>query len=107
MLALGIDPGTAICGYGFVESLPGNRLVTRGFGAITTSFKARPEDRLVKIYDELDELIKKYRPDAMGVEELFFYHNITTGIPVAQARGVILLAGAKNNLPLIEWTPPR
>lgn len=107
MLALGIDPGTAICGYGFVESLPGNRLVTREFGAITTSCKARPEDRLVKIYDELDELIKKYRPDAMGVEELFFYHNITTGIPVAQARGVILLAGAKNNLPLIEWTPPQ
>ena len=62
MLALGIDPGTAICGYGFVES-NGSRLIAHEYGAITTSAKARPEDRLAKIYDELDMLIKKYKPN--------------------------------------------
>ena len=64
MLALGIDPGTAICGYGFVES-QGSRLIAHEYGAITTSSKAKPEDRLLKLYDELDNLIKKYQPDVM------------------------------------------
>ena len=65
MLALGIDPGTAICGYGFVES-NGSRLIAHEYGAITTSAKARPEDRLAKIYDELDMLIKKYKPNSIS-----------------------------------------
>lgn len=104
MLALGIDPGTAICGYGFVES-KGSRLIAREYGAITTSSKARPEDRLVKLYDGVDELIKKYNPDVMGVEQLFFNRNVTTAIPVGQARGVVLLAAAKNGLRLVEHTP--
>jgi len=104
MLALGIDPGTAICGYGFVEQA-GSRLVPREYGAITTSPKMRMEDRLMKIYDELDGLIKKHRPDVMGVEQLFFNRNVTTAIPVGQARGIVLLAAAKNNLQLVERTP--
>ena len=104
MLALGIDPGTAICGYGFVES-NGSRLIAHEYGAITTSAKARPEDRLAKIYDELDMLIKKYKPDVMGVEQLFFNRNVTTAIPVGQTRGVVLLAAAKNGLELVERTP--
>lgn len=104
MLALGIDPGTAICGYGFVES-NGSRLIAHEYGAITTSAKARPEDRLAKIYDELDMLIKKYKPDVMGVEQLFFNRNVTTAIPVGQARGIVLLAAAKNGLELVERTP--
>jgi len=104
MLALGIDPGTAICGYGFVEQA-GSRLVPREYGAITTSPKMRMEDRLMKIYDELDALIKKHRPDVMGVEQLFFNRNVTTAIPVGQARGIVLLAAAKNNLQLVERTP--
>ena len=104
MLALGIDPGTAICGYGFVES-NGSRLIAHEYGALTTSAKARPEDRLAKIYDELDMLIKKYKPDVMGVEQLFFNRNVTTAIPVGQARGVVLLAAAKNGLELVERTP--
>ena len=104
MLALGIDPGTAICGYGFVEQV-GSRLVPREYGAITTSPKARMEDRLLKLYDGLDELIKKYAPDVMGVEQLFFNRNVTTAIPVGQARGIVLLAAAKNGLQLVERTP--
>ncbi len=104
MLALGIDPGTAICGYGFVES-EGSRLIPHEYGAIITSPKAKMEDRLLKLYNELDELIKKYQPDVMGVEQLFFNRNVTTAIPVGQARGIVLLSAAKNNLALVERTP--
>ncbi len=104
MLALGIDPGTAICGYGFVEE-KGSRLIAHEYGAITTSPTARVEDRLMTIYDSLDELIKKYHPDVMGVEQLFFNRNVTTAIPVGQARGVVLLAAAKNGIQLVERTP--
>lgn len=104
MLILGIDPGTAILGYGLVE-IVGSRLVTHAYGAIRTSSKARPEDRLLKIYDKLDALIKEYHPLAVGVEKLFFNRNVTTAIPVGEARGVVLLVVAKNNLELIEKTP--
>ncbi len=104
MLALGIDPGTAICGYGFVE-LQGSRLIPREYGAIITSSKAKMQDRLMKLYDELDALIKQYHPDVMGVEQLFFNRNVTTAIPVGQARGIVLLTAAKNQLELVEQTP--
>jgi len=104
MLALGIDPGTAICGYGFVET-QGSRLVPRAYGSIFTVPEMRMEDRLMKIYDELDAMIKKYQPDIMGIEKLFFNRNVTTAIPVGQARGVVLLAAAKNQLRIVERTP--
>jgi len=104
MLALGIDPGTAICGYGFVESV-GSRLIPRAYGSIFTTPKMKMEDRLMKIYDDLDMLIKKYQPDVMGVERLYFNRNVTTAIPVGQARGIVLLAAAKNHLRLVERTP--
>ena len=104
MLALGIDPGTAICGYGFVESR-GSNLIAHKYGAITTSPKAKMEDRLLKIFDGLNEMIKEFKPDVMGIEQLFFKRNVDTAIPVGQARGVIMLAAAKNNLPIIERTP--
>ena len=104
MLALGIDPGTAICGFGFVEQVQG-RLIAKKYGAITTSPKARMQDRLLKIYSELDELIKKFQPEVIGVEKLFFGRNATTAIPVGQARGVVLLCAAQNNLDVVEITP--
>ncbi|MBO6179147.1 MAG: crossover junction endodeoxyribonuclease RuvC [Selenomonadaceae bacterium] len=104
MLVLGIDPGTAILGYGFVESV-GSRLRPVCYGAITTSPKARMEDRLMKLYDNLDGLIKEYKPELMAVEQLFFQRNATTAIPVGQARGVVLLAGAKNSVDIKEFTP--
>lgn len=104
MLALGIDPGTAICGYGLVEQVSG-RLVAKIFGVITTSPKARMQDRLLKIYTELDALIKNFQPQVMGVEKLFFGKNSTTAIPVGQARGVVLLTAAQNNLDVLEITP--
>ena len=104
MLALGIDPGSAICGYGFIENLRG-QIVVHSFGVITTSPNALMQDRLLKIYNELDALIKTYKPQIMGVEKLFFGKNSTTAITVAQARGIVLLAAAQNNLDIIEITP--
>ena len=104
MLALGIDPGSAICGYGLV-SLADGRLTVQNFGVITTNPKARMPDRLLKIHTELDALIKTHRPEIMGVEKLFFGRNATTAIPVGQARGVVLLCAAQNNLDVIEITP--
>lgn len=104
MLALGIDPGTAICGYGIVEA-QGSKIRPIVYGSVFTSPKMRMEDRLVKIYDELDGLIKEYKPEVMGIEKLFFNRNVTTAIPVGQARGVVLLAAAKNGLPIVERTP--
>ena len=104
MVALGIDPGTAICGYGVVENADG-LLTAKNFGVITTSPQARMQDRLLKIYSELDALIKTFQPQVMGVEKLFFGKNATTAIPVGQARGVVLLCAAQNNLDLVEITP--
>lgn len=104
MLALGIDPGTAICGYGLV-SMAGSRLTAVEYGAILTSPKMRPQDRLKKIHTELTDIIRQYKPDVMGVEQLFFNRNVTTAIPVGQARGVVLLAAAENDLELVERTP--
>ena len=104
MLALGIDPGTAICGYGLVEQVDG-RLVAKNFGVITTNPRACMQDRLLKIYTELDALIKNFQPQVMGIEKLFFGKNATTAIPVGQARGVVLLSAAQNNLDVVEITP--
>ena len=104
MIALGIDPGTAICGYGFVET-HGSRLRPLAYGSIFTTPDMPMEQRLMKIFDELDALIKQHKPDVLGVENLFFSRNVTTAIPVGQARGVVLLAAAKNNLRLVERTP--
>lgn len=104
MLALGIDPGTAICGYGLVE-MKGNHLKAIHYGAIITSPRSKPEDRLLKIYRELSEIVQKYQPDYMGVEQLFFNRNVTTAIPVGQARGIVLLTAAENGVELVERTP--
>ncbi len=104
MLALGIDPGTAICGYGLVE-LTGNRLRALYYGAVFTDKDMAPELRLQRIYDGIAALIKDYRPDIMCVEQLFFNRNVTTAIAVGQARGVVLLAAANTNLEVLEFTP--
>lgn len=104
MLAIGIDPGTAICGYGVVN-LEGSRLKALDYGAIETSPKMRMEERLAVIHQKIDTLITEYKPDVVGVEMLFFNKNVRTAITVAQARGVILLAAAQNSTRLAEFTP--
>ena len=101
---MGIDPGNAICGYGFVE-LNGNSLHGAGFGVIKTTPDMRRAERLHVLYEKLNELICDRRPDVVGVEKLFFSRNVTTAMTVSEARGVILLAVEMNRIPLIELTP--
>lgn len=104
MLVLGIDPGTAIMGFGFVECR-GNRLKAIHHGAIRTDAGTPAELRLRHIYENLTRLIAEYQPDVMGIEELFFNKNVRTAIAVGQARGVALLAAANAKVPLLECTP--
>ena len=99
MLVLGIDPGTAICGYGLVD-MTGNRLRPVFYGSILTDKDMLPELRLKKIYDDLCDIIEHFHPDFMSIEKLFFNRNVTTAIPVGQARGVALLAAANHGLPV-------
>ena len=85
MIALGIDPGTAICGFGLVENLRGE-LSPINYGVITTSPQALMQDRLLKIYSELDALISNFKPNVIAVEKLFFGKNSTTAITVRRLR---------------------
>ena len=91
MIILGIDPGLAIVGWGVIE-YQNAKFRTIAYGSINTPKGTRTEERLRLIFEGMNELIEKYHPDAMAVEELFFTNNITTGIRVAEARGVLLLA---------------
>lgn len=104
MVILGIDPGLAIVGWGVVE-YAGSRFRTLGYGAIETPAGMETPDRLLMIRRGMTALMKRYHPEQMAIEELFFSKNITTGIRVAEARGIILLAGAEAGIPMAEYTP--
>ena len=104
MIILGIDPGYAIVGWGVVE-YNGSKFKTLGYGSIETPAHTPTEDRLLMIYQGLEQIIEKYHPDQMAVEELFFNTNITTGIKVAEARGVILMCAKKLGVSVFEYTP--
>ncbi len=104
MRVIGIDPGTALCGYGIIER-SGSRLHVLTYGVIVTTSDMEMPARLEKIYRELTKLIEQYRPDRMGVEELFFNRNVTTAMTVSQARGVILLSAQMAGLAISEYTP--
>lgn len=104
MVILGIDPGLAIVGWGVVE-YTANRFRPLAFGSIRTEAGVEVQQRLWEIHKDLGRIMEKYKPDAMAVEELFFQNNITTGIVVAEARGVILLTAREYNIPVFEYTP--
>ena len=104
MIILGIDPGVAIVGWGVLESDRG-RIRPIAYGAITTPAHTAIEFRLAMIERDLTALIEKYRPEEMAIEELFFDKNITTGIAVAEARGVILCAAHRLGVAISEYTP--
>lgn len=106
MRILGLDPGTATTGYGIIDVIDGD-LSAVTYGVITTSPKRSTPQRLQTIYQELNQLLEKYQPNAAAIEELFFGRNITTAITVGQARGVLMLALANANLPISEYSPPR
>ncbi len=104
MIILGIDPGYGTIGYGVIEK-NGSKIVPIDYGVIQTPKDEGIAARLAMIYDTLNVLIKKFNPDEIAVEELFFNTNITTGIKVAQARGVILLSAVHACGSLYEYTP--
>ncbi len=105
MIFLGVDPGTAITGYGFIRENHNQGLDVIDFGVITTSKDTSVEKRLLIIHDKLKELIVLHRPDECAVENLFFQRNVTTAITVGQARGVILYTMASENIKIAEYTP--
>lgn len=104
MLVLGIDPGSAITGFGVIKAT-GNKLEAVDYGCIRTAPSLPLEERLNIIFREVKLLIEKHNPDFFAVEELFFNKNVRTALTVGQARGVILLAGAQSNLAVHEYTP--
>lgn len=106
MKILGIDPGMAIVGYGLIETLPDNTdIILRSSGSIQTDKTLSDSKRLLEIYNDLSTIIEQYKPDCAAVEELFFFKNQKTIIPVAEARGVILTVLEKFNLPVFSYTP--
>ncbi len=104
MIVLGIDPGTAITGYGLVCEENGQAVAT-AYGAITTPSDLPLPDRLKQLHRDLAALIEQHRPDQAAVEQLFFNKNVRTALAVGHARGVTLLALAQANVPIYEYTP--
>ncbi len=104
-LALGIDPGTATTGYGLVRLERDGSLVAVSYGIISTPKEATASARLEMLYNQLRDLLKGHKPDSAAVEKLFFARNVTTGIAVGQARGVVLLALEQAGIEIFEYTP--
>ena len=104
MIILGIDPGYGLVGFGVIEKVKGN-IKMLDFGCITTSKEDNLSKRLEIISQCMHILIDKWKPDEMAIEKLFFNKNITTGIPVAQARGVIILSAQEKKIPIYQYTP--
>lgn len=100
MKILGIDPGIGICGFGLVENDQ-----ALDFGVVTTVIGAPLPARLKELYEGLTEIVETSKPDVISVEKLFFSKNITTGISVAEARGIVLLVAEQHNVPVFEYTP--
>lgn len=104
MIILGIDPGIAIVGYSIIEC-NGNKFRAIDYGCIKTESNLLFPERIKIIYDRLIEIIEKYKPDDLAIEELFFNKNVKTAIKVGQARGVEILAGVNQGLEIYEYTP--
>lgn len=104
MIILGIDPGYAIVGWGVIE-YSHSQFKVLGFGAITTDADTPFPERLKAIYNDMNYIFTKYKPDVMSMEKLFYNSNQKTVIDVAQARGVITLAAQINDKPIYEYTP--
>ena len=105
MLVLGIDPGTATTGYGLVRETEQGDLEVVDFGVILTPAGMAPEKRLLLLHERLVEILLLHQPESGAVEKLFFQRNVTNAIAVGQARGVTLLAMAKEGVRVAEYTP--
>ena len=105
MVVLGIDPGTAITGYGFIREDDRGELEAIAYGVIDTPAGMPLENRLQIIFSQLKELILLHQPETGAVEKLFFQRNVTTALSVGHARGVALLAMAECGVPVAHYTP--
>lgn len=101
---MGIDPGIAIMGFGFIDKV-GHKLTPVQYGCIETEAGTPQELRLKQIYEAVCRLLDEYKPDTVGVEKLFFNKNVTNAFSVGQARGVFMLAAAQRGIPIGEYTP--
>lgn len=104
MRILGIDPGIAIVGFGFIDK-QGSKVTPVQYGCIQTEAHTPDEERLLHVYEAMVQLIDKYKPEAVAFEKLFFNRNVTTAMSVSQARGVLVLAAVQKGLPIAEYTP--
>ncbi|MDN4621112.1 crossover junction endodeoxyribonuclease RuvC [Paenibacillus sp. PsM32] len=104
MRVMGIDPGIAIVGFGFIDK-NGSKLTPVQYGCIQTEAHTPDEDRLLHVYEGTVQLIEKYQPDTVAFEKLFFNRNVTNAMSVSQARGVMILAAKQKGLPIAEYTP--
>jgi crossover junction endodeoxyribonuclease RuvC len=104
-IVVGIDPGTAITGYGVVGQTVTGDFELLACGVIRTAADQRMTERLRELYTDFVSLLDEFKPDQVAIEKLFFGRNVTTAITVGQARGVILLAAAQHGLAVAEYTP--
>jgi len=104
MIILGIDPGTALIGFGVVKNSK-QKVELVEYGCIETEPKYSTAERLDQLDQQLEEIIKKHKPDKMAVEDIFFFKNHKTAVKVSQARGVVLCRAAKMKIPVAEYTP--
>ena len=102
---LGIDPGTGICGFGVVDFVKHKQPHMVTAGVVTTPAHTPLADRLLDIYESITQIIEETHPDEVSIEKLYFNQNITTGITVAEARGVVILVARQHKLPIYEYTP--
>jgi len=108
MIIIGIDPGTATTGYGIIKTYKysfENKLKCLEYGVINTDPSLSPQERLKNLYKDTIKILNIYKPEVLAIEKLYFFKNLKTAIPVAQAQGVILLAAAKKKIKVECFTP--
>lgn len=103
MITLGVDPGTALMGFGIVHG--DDQPVLVEYGVVETTATETMPQRLLHLYETLQTLIRTHHPDVLAIEQLFFSRNVTTALAVGQARGVVLLAAAQQGMPVYEYKP--
>ena len=103
-IIIGVDPGFAITGYSIIKKSK-NELSVIDFGVITTSKQKTFNSRLLTIHDKISYLIKKYKPNVLAIEDIFFYKNAKTAIKVGESRGAIIITAIQNKIPVYNFTP--
>ena len=105
MIILGVDPGLARLGYGVIKVFKNKKIKCLDFGVIETLNTKTKQERLKEISDQLSKIIKKYQPNLLATEKVYFFKNLKTVIPIAEVSGVVLLNAAKRKIPVFEFTP--